>query len=73
MALSIWLVLLLRFHGFETGSKEEAAVYQEKLGKREPGVLSPYHRTALATLRDLTGRDTEPTAQAWRKLLTLSK
>ena len=54
-------------------TEEEAAVYQEKLGKREPGELSPYHRTALAALRDLTGRDTEPTAQAWRKLLTLSK
>ena len=54
-------------------TEEEAAVYQEKLGKREPGVLSPYHRTALAALRDLTGRDTEPTAQAWRKLLNMSK
>jgi hypothetical protein len=54
-------------------TEEEAAVYQEKLSKREPGVLSPYHRTALAALRDLTGRDTEPTAQAWRKLLNLSQ
>ena len=54
-------------------TEEEAAVYQEKLTKREPGVLSPYHRTALAALRDLTGRDTEPTAEAWRKLLSLSK
>ncbi|HMF16258.1 MAG TPA: hypothetical protein VKE98_03585, partial [Gemmataceae bacterium] len=54
-------------------TEEEAEVYREKLTKREPGVLSPYHRTALAALRDLTGRDTEPTAAAWRKLLNLSK
>ena len=54
-------------------TEEEAAAYQEKLSKREPGALSPYHRTALAALRDLTGRDTEPTAQAWRKLLNMSK
>jgi hypothetical protein len=52
---------------------EEAADYKEKLTTRERGVLSPYHRTALAALRDLTGRDTEPTAQAWRKLLNLTK
>jgi hypothetical protein len=33
--------------------------------------LSPYHRSALYALRELTGRDTEPTALAWRKLLKL--
>jgi hypothetical protein len=54
-------------------TEEEAARFKEKLTIREAGVLSPYHRTALAALRDLTGRDTEPTAQAWRKLLHLSK
>jgi hypothetical protein len=36
-----------------------------------PGVLSPYHRAALYALRELTGRDAAPTAQAWRKLLKL--
>jgi hypothetical protein len=31
--------------------------------------VSPYHKAALAALRELTGKDTEPTAAAWRKLL----
>jgi hypothetical protein len=35
------------------------------------GVLSPYQRYALAALRELTGRDTAPTPEAWRKLLDL--
>jgi hypothetical protein len=48
---------------------EEKAVYQDKLTPTEPGVLSPYHRAALAALRDLTGKDAAPTAEAWRKLL----
>ncbi len=52
-----------------TLSEEEAQSYRDKLQPREPGVLSPYHRAALATLRELSGRDAEPTAQAWRKLL----
>ena len=38
----------------------------------EPGRLSPYHRSALFALRELTGRDTEPNAAAWRKLLKLA-
>jgi hypothetical protein len=33
------------------------------------GILSPYQRYALAALRELTGRDTAPTPEAWRKLL----
>ena len=32
-------------------------------------MLSPYHKAAVAALRDLTGKDTAPTAEAWRKLL----
>jgi len=51
-------------------SEEEARSFRDKLQPREPGVLSPYHRAALAALRELTGRDTEPTAQAWRRLLS---
>jgi hypothetical protein len=39
----------------------------------EPGRLSPYHRSALFALRELTGRDTEPTAAGWRKLFKLPK
>jgi hypothetical protein len=50
---------------------EEADAYRAKLAPREPGRLSPYHRTALAALRELTGRDTAPTAEAWRRLLEL--
>jgi HEAT repeat protein len=49
----------------------EADAYREKLDKREPGRLSPYHRAALTALRELTGKDTEPTAAAWRRLLEL--
>ncbi len=52
-------------------SDEEAAAYRAKLKPREPGEFSPYQRAALAALRDLTGRDTEPTPQAWRRLLKL--
>jgi hypothetical protein len=53
-------------------SEPEAAVFQEKLQKREPGSVTPYERAILAALRDLTGRDTEPTAAAWRKMLGLA-
>ncbi len=54
-----------------TLSEKEAEAYREKLANREPGQFSPYHRAALAALRDLTGRDTEPTPEAWRRLLKL--
>jgi len=56
-----------------TLTDEEAQVYREKLSTREPGRVTPYQRAALAALRDLTGRDTEPTAQAWRRLLNLTQ
>jgi hypothetical protein len=52
-------------------TEEEATAYREQVEKREPGQLSPYHRAALAALRELTGKDTEPTAAAWRRLLEL--
>jgi hypothetical protein len=50
---------------------DEAAAYREKLQPSQPGTLSPYHRSALAALRELSGRDTAPTAQAWREMLGL--
>ena len=50
---------------------EEATAFRTHLTPREPGVLSPYHRAALAALREMTGKDTAPTAEAWRKLLDL--
>jgi hypothetical protein len=51
---------------------QEAKDIQGKLAKRVPGEQSPYHRAVLAALRELTGRDTEPTPQAWRRLLGAS-
>jgi hypothetical protein len=52
-------------------SAQEAQDYRAKLQKNDPGFVSPYHRAVLSALRELTGRDTEPTAQAWRQLLKL--
>jgi hypothetical protein len=49
----------------------EAQAYEPCCEAEEPGRLSPYHRAALFALRELTGRDTEPTAAAWRKQLKL--
>jgi hypothetical protein len=53
-------------------SDDEAVVFRDKLTPKEPGVLSPYHKAALAALRELTGKDAAPTAEAWRKLLNLT-
>ena len=50
---------------------QEAAAAREALATTEPGRPSPYHRAVLAALRDLTGRDAAPTADAWRRLLNL--
>jgi hypothetical protein len=47
----------------------QVELYRAKLTPREEGVLSPYHRAMLASLREMTGKDTTPTAEAWRKLL----
>ncbi|MCI0702830.1 MAG: hypothetical protein L0241_17250 [Planctomycetia bacterium] len=54
-----------------TLTTDEAAIYRDKLTPKERGVLSPYHKAALAALREITGKDTAPTADAWRKLLDL--
>ncbi len=51
----------------------EAQAYEPCCEDEEPGRLSPYHRSALYALRELTGRDTEPTPAAWRKLLKLQR
>jgi hypothetical protein len=51
---------------------DEVVVYRDKLTPKEAGVLSPYHKVALAALREITGKDTAPTAEAWRKLLVQS-
>src|SRR5262249_10215209 len=52
-------------------TEDEAKQYREKLTPRAPGEFSPYQRAALAALRELTGRDTDATAGAWRRLLKL--
>ena len=52
-----------------TLSEADAKAYAALFVNKEPGVLPPNHRAALAALRELTGRDTEPTAAAWRRLL----
>ena len=49
----------------------EATAFREQLGEGEPDRPSPYHRAVLAALRELTGRDAEPTPEAWRRLLKL--
>jgi hypothetical protein len=51
---------------------EEADTYRAKFDRAEPDRPSPYRRAVLAALRDLTGRDTEPTAAAWRRTLGLT-
>jgi hypothetical protein len=56
-----------------TLTPQEAQAYEPCCEVDEPGRLSPYHRAALFALRELTGRDAEPTAAAWRKLLKLPK
>jgi hypothetical protein len=50
---------------------EEAVSYRDQLTPKEAGVFSPYHRAALAALREITGKDAAPTAEAWRKLLDM--
>ncbi|HEX3315803.1 MAG TPA: hypothetical protein VHR72_12960 [Gemmataceae bacterium] len=48
----------------------EARALQELLRPRQPDA-SPYRRSALSALRELTGQDAEPTAAAWRKIAGL--
>jgi hypothetical protein len=50
-------------------SDQEAQACREQVQKAAPGTVTPYQRAVLHALRELTGRDTGPTAQAWRELL----
>ncbi|HYT89298.1 MAG TPA: HEAT repeat domain-containing protein [Gemmataceae bacterium] len=50
-----------------TLSDAEAKTYQAVFARLEK--RSPYRQAVLGALRSLTGRDPEPTAQAWRKVL----
>jgi hypothetical protein len=56
-----------------TLTDQETKAHRELLEPREPGDLSPYHRAAVVALRELTGRDTESTAAAWRKVVDMKK
>jgi hypothetical protein len=47
----------------------EAGDYAKKLAKDEEA--SPYRKATLVALRQLTGKDAEPTAAAWRRVLDL--
>ena len=49
-------------------SEAEAKAYQAEFAKQK---TSPYRQAALTALRALTGRDAEPTAAAWRKVLVM--
>jgi hypothetical protein len=51
-----------------TVTNEEARAHRLKLSGRSGGVPNPYRESAVAALRALTGRDTGPTAPAWRRL-----
>jgi hypothetical protein len=52
---------------------KEADAYRQKLENLEPGRRSPYQRAILSALRELTGKDAEPTPDAWRRLLNLAE
>ncbi len=52
-------------------TEPEAKAYREELKKRETDGKSPHHQAVLVALRELTGREAEPTAQAWRRVLDL--
>ncbi len=54
-------------------TEKDAQAYRDLLRPAKDGELTPYQSAALASLRQLTGRDAEPTADAWRRLLDQSK
>ncbi len=54
-------------------SEKDARAYRELLRPAAAGELSPYQRAAVTALRQLTGRDAEPTAAAWRQVLAQAK
>jgi len=51
----------------------ELQAYKEKFDKLEPGILPPNHRAAVTALRELTGKEAAPTAEAWRKVVSATK
>jgi len=53
--------------------EDEVKQYREKFENLEPGVVPPNQKAALVALRELTGKDTAPNAEAWRRLLKQAK
>jgi hypothetical protein len=51
----------------------EALAYRELFQPARAGELSPYQRAALTALQRLTGKNADPTAAAWGRLLEQSK
>jgi hypothetical protein len=52
---------------------KEAQEYQQQFALRQAGGRNPYRQAVLLALRELTGCDAAPTAEAWRKLLDSPK
>ena len=52
-----------------TLNAQDAAAYHAAMAKRGTDYVSPYQGAIAAALRELTGRDAEPTAAAWRRAL----
>ena len=49
---------------------DEAVAFRQLLQPGQAGEMTPYQRAAVIALRELTGRDAEPTAAAWRKIIS---
>jgi hypothetical protein len=49
----------------------ESTAFREAFANPNPKNPSPYRQAALAALRELTRKDAEPTAAAWRRVLDL--
>lgn len=50
-------------------SEQDAQAYRDLFRPAKAGELSPYQQAAVTALRQLTGRNAEPTAAAWRQVL----
>jgi hypothetical protein len=50
-------------------TEREAEAYCRQAPKASAGGVNPYQRSVVLALRELTGRDAAPTAQAWHALL----
>src|SRR5262249_46970018 len=53
-------------------SDAEAKELRKRLEAHGAGVLTPYQKAEVTALREMTGRDLEARAEAWRKFLKKS-